>query len=75
MNKDRRKRIARAIDLINEAWEILEEVKDEEEEAYNNMPEGLQSSERGERMEQYIEILEEAVDNLDTTSLEEIVER
>lgn len=74
MNKFRRKEIARAIALIEEAHGILETVRDEEQEAFDNMPEGLQCSERGEAMEGYIYTLESYLDNLDTNELEEIVE-
>lgn len=74
MNKARRKEIARAIELMEMAREILEEVMNEEQEAFDNMPESLQSSERGEAMEEYIYTLEEMVDNLDTESLQDIVD-
>ena len=74
MNKARRKEIARAIELMEQAREILESVRDEEQEAFDNMPESLQGSERGEAMEEYIYTLEEAVENLDTDALQEIID-
>lgn len=74
MNKARRKDIARAIELMEQAWGILQTVRDEEQEAFDNMPEGLQSSERGEAMEGYIYTLEEVMDNLGTDELQEIVD-
>ena len=36
MNKQRRNRIAEALELISQARDILEEVKDEEQESYEN---------------------------------------
>lgn len=54
MNKQRRKQIAAAIELIEQAQAILEEVIAEEQEAFDNLPEGIQASERGELMEEYI---------------------
>lgn len=42
MNKQRRNRIAEALELISQARGILEEVKDEEQESYENLPESLQ---------------------------------
>ena len=48
MNKQRRNRIAEALELISQARDILEEVKDEEQESYENLPESLQYGERGE---------------------------
>jgi len=72
MNNERRKEIAEAIKLLvkaRDAYEnaatILESCKDEEEEAFENLPEGLQSSDRGETMEQNVEYLQTAIDELD----------
>lgn len=74
MNKARRKEIARAIELIEEAREILENVRDEEQDAFDNLPESLQSSERGEAMEEYISTLDDFIDDrLSTDELEEMV--
>ena len=52
--------------LIEKAYDLLTDAKDEEEEAFDNLPESLQESERGMTMQ-------DNVDNLDTavTSLEE----
>jgi len=74
MNKVRRKEIARAIELMDQAREILEAVRDEEQEAFDNMPESIQCSERGETMEEYIYTIENALENLDTDDLQEIVD-
>lgn len=65
MNKVRRKRLAKAIDLINQAKGILEEVKDEEQEAYDNLPESFQYGERGEQMQEYLDSMDEAYENLE----------
>lgn len=69
MNAARRKMIAKAIELLDEAKGILESVKDEEQEAFDNLPESFQASERGETMEDNIYNLDEAYD-----SIEEIVD-
>lgn len=74
MNKVRRKEIAKAIELLEQAREILESVRDDEQEAFDNMPESLQGSERGEAMEEYIYTLEEAIEAIDTDELQEIVD-
>lgn len=66
MNQQRRKRLEEASDLMNRARDILEEVKDEEQEAYDNLPENFQNGERGEEMQGYIDAIEEAYDGLDT---------
>lgn len=74
MNKLRRKQIAQAIDLIEQAMSILEQVKDDEQEAFDNLPANLQGSERGETMEEYIYTLEEFLDALDVDELQDIVD-
>lgn len=68
MNKDRRKRIneirAELEDLIAKAEEIaadLGDIRDEEQDYLDNMPEGLQSSERAEIAEAAVNALEEAL--------------
>lgn len=61
MNKQRRKRLGEAFDLISKAEEIIEEVKDEEYEAKENLPDNFRWGERGEEMENYIEMMDEAI--------------
>jgi len=58
VNIDKRKRIDEATALIEEARSIVEGVTQEESEAYENMPENLQYSERGE-------LIQEAINNLE----------
>lgn len=65
MNKERRKRLAEAYEKIGEVKEILESVKDEEQEAYDNLPENFQNGERGEEMQNYIDMIDEAYGYLD----------
>lgn len=69
MNAQGRKEIAKYIASLNEIKDKLESMKDCENEKYDNMPEGLQDSERADEML-------EAVDNLDSaiSSIEESVE-
>ena len=59
MNKERRKRIREAMEALDTAHDILIEVFDEEQEAFDNLPEGIQNGERGEQMSGYIETLAE----------------
>ena len=76
MNKARRKKIQHALDLLQQATEILAEVNDEEDEAFNNLPESIQESERGAQMEEYMETIDDAINEVDDikANLEEIVE-
>ena len=61
MNRMRRKELERALSLIGEAIDIIESCRYDEQDALDNLPEGIQMSERGESMEEYISIMEEAV--------------
>ena len=74
MNKVRRKELARVVDLLDQARDLLETIRDEEQEAFDNLPESIQCSERGETMEDYISTMEEMLDYLDTGELQEIVD-
>lgn len=65
MNKARREDIDRAVALIEEAKEILEAAAADEREYYDNMPEGLQSGEKGMAAEEAADALDEAGDQLD----------
>lgn len=73
MNKQRRKELAEAIEKLNQAIQLLEEaqeivetVADEEQEAYDNMPESLQGTERGEMTLDNVSTMEEVRDNIES---------
>ena len=74
MNKVRRKELSHVVDLLDQARDLLETIRDEEQEAFDNLPESIQCSERGETMEDYISTMEEMLDYLDTGELQEIVD-
>ena len=59
---------------IQEAYDTLQEVRDEEEEAYDNLPESMQDGERGDMMQDAIDNLDDAISSLDDviSSLEEV---
>lgn len=75
MNKKRRSGISDAINLINRAISHLEDISSEESDALYNLPESLQSGERGETMENAISVLDESTEQLYETvsALEELV--
>ena len=83
MNNTRRKMIASIImnlrkfsdyDLIEDIKDEIEDILWDEEDAYNNMPENLQYSIRGENSIDAINSLQEAIDTLEraVNILEEI---
>lgn len=82
MNNKRRKELRRAISMIEAALDIMNSVKDEEEDTMYNYPENLQGTEIYENMEIAVDTMEEvtsaiedAADSLNNavSLLEEIV--
>ena len=77
MNNSRRNQISNLIgalehlsnnysqEELDKCKDILEDIKNEEEEAFDNMPEGLQYSQRGMDSEAAIENLNEALEYLE----------
>ena len=65
MNAQRRRAISKLIEQIEGIQQDIEMYKDEEEECYYNLPEGIQESERGEAMPDAISQLEDAYNSLD----------
>jgi hypothetical protein len=64
MNRDRRDRIAKLTDTLGELQSELESLAEEEREAFDNMPESLQSSDRGQAAETASDALDSAVSSL-----------
>ena len=60
MNRTRREAIDDLIEQLENIQQQIETLKDEEQTAYDNMPEGLQCSERGETITEAIHNLESA---------------
>lgn len=65
MNKERRENIAEAVGLMIQARDILEQVLEEEQADYDNLPEEQQDAKEGEQMRENIEFLEEIIDYLE----------
>jgi len=64
MNKQRRKAITEIVSKLEEIMADLNTLQEEEQEAFDNLPEGLQDSEKGEAMETAAGLLEEAVNSV-----------
>jgi len=65
MNAQRRKKLNEALEMLDSVKVIIEECLSEEQDSFDNLPEGIQYSERGEKMENAIGSLESAIDSLD----------
>lgn len=63
MNKERKQSLQDVASSLTEAMDRLNEIRDEEQEAFDNMPEGFQSGTRGQSMM-------EAIDTMDNWNTE-----
>ena len=66
MNKNRRKRIQNICDQIEALREEFDAIIEEEQEAYDNMPEQLQDSEKGNAMYEGISSLEDISSSMES---------
>jgi hypothetical protein len=85
MNAQRRKRIQDILEMINKLDELkqdiyyaIEEVRDEEQEALDNLPDSLRYSAKGDDMEARVDALDRAMSDIEdvefpTDALEEAV--
>lgn len=58
MNDSRRAELDEVVDLIDEAIDRLDDIISDEQDSFDNLPEGLQCSRTGEGMERAIEVME-----------------
>lgn len=70
MNEKRRKQLANAVEVLNNVLELLEEVTADEQDAYDNLPESIQDSDRGEAMQENVDDMEDA-----SSSLQDIIDQ
>lgn len=78
MNKARRKRLEDIIDKLDDIKSEIESIREEEQEAYDNIPDNLNDSEMATTMEENIDNLDEVLLNLEDyiiVGLNEILER
>lgn len=75
MNNKRRKELRRAIEIIETALDIVNQVKDKEEDSMYNYPENLHGTELYESMEIAVDAMDDAISNIDDgiSSLNEAV--
>lgn len=76
MNKQRRNRLQKVIDQLEELKQEVSSICEEEQEEYNNMPENLQDGERCSQMYENISTLEDQESNFDELieNLQEVIE-
>ena len=75
MNEERRKALREAISLLDEVRGKVKTQKEDEQSAFDALPENMQGGEKGEAMEAAIPQLDEAVNELETaiSSIEQAI--
>lgn len=61
MNKARRQELYDVTSFLDDAIDRLEEIRDDEQDSFDNMPEGLQCSKTGDSMQDAMDKLDEFV--------------
>ena len=79
MNKQRRKGIDQIINMLEnidleEIKDSIQDIIDEEQQTFDDMPENLQQSERAEAMEDAINSLEEAREDCDGDIVQNVID-
>lgn len=64
MNTDRRKKLRDVIAMLQRIQDVVDSVCDTEQDCVDNYPENLQMTDRYESMENAVDALNEAIDNL-----------
>jgi hypothetical protein len=66
MNADRRKLLSAILSDLEAIKSRIEEVKDDEQSAFDNMPESIQQGEKGQKVEAAVSSLEDAENEIDS---------
>lgn len=78
MNKDRKNRLHDVIAYLEDAASEMQDIQDEEQEAYDNLSPGLQCGTRGDKMQEYINLMDTSISQINAASkfiYEEIVKK
>ena len=66
MNKDRREELLDVVDILEEAVSRLSDIRDEEQDALDSMPDGLQESATAMAMQEALDTLDGFEDSITT---------
>lgn len=72
MNKQRRNKLRDISDRLGSIMEEIEMVKDEEQDAYDNLPDGIRESDKGDQLADNVGELEDVINTLDSDVIDKI---
>jgi len=70
VNAERRKNLQQALTLLSTACGIVEDIHAQEEESYENLPDGMKAEDQGTKMEESVASLEGARDKIEEAASE-----
>ena len=65
-------RFSEAIGFVEDGKSAIEELRDELQEWYDNLPDNFQSGQKGDELQEAIDALEEAINNLDEVTSNDV---
>ena len=65
MNKEKRLKLNEGLQLLSKVISIVSDIREEEENSFNNIPDNLENTEMYSRLEEFVENLNSAVDLLE----------
>ena len=68
MNKDRKNRFYDVISYLEDAVSEMRDIQDEEQDAYDNLSPGWQCGSRGDKMLEYVDLMNQSIDQIDKAS-------
>lgn len=68
MNDTRRKDLKRALSMLESVNQIIDMAASQEQDSIDNLPDSLQCSERCEKMEDAVSLLESAMEDIESAS-------
>ena len=72
MNKERRSVLRALNERLGSIRDEIETVRDEEEEAYYNLPDGIRDGDRGYQMQDNVNDLQEVIDTIENDVIDKI---
>ena len=70
MNKERKQRFQNVISSLEEAKDELTDIQAEEMDALDALPEGLQMSSRGDKMQEWIDFIDDTISSIDAVIMD-----
>ena len=68
MNQERKNRFYDVIAYLEDAVSEMRDIQDEEQDAYDNLSPGLQCGSRGDKMMEYMDLMNQSMDQIDKAS-------